>query len=156
MFNVHLIALTSDKYKILENIVLWSAGEFKGSEKDIAYDMLWLARAWPYAAIVLEDFILRRFDMNRALLSPVRITARFEQGLAMAGDERADKIIFQQPALALGTVHDERLRNWGFWNITRGKPHARDAIRHALTALRRAKETLRTVPSENENENDCH
>lgn len=141
VFGCYMVALRSDKYRILENIDFWSAGEFRGTEREVARQMLSLAAAWPDAHIVCEDFILRQYGAQRELLAPVRITARFDQGLEIAGDER--KIILQQPALAMTTVTDDRLKSSGFWNPTSGQPHARDAIRHNITWLRRAKEILK-------------
>lgn len=93
-----------------------------------------LARNWPGAAIVVESFILRQFSKDQDLLSPQRITAKFEQYLWLDGRD----YFTQQPSEAKTSATDERLREWGFYTSEGGLRHARDATRHALTFLRRA------------------
>lgn len=44
---------------------------------------------------------------------------------------------WQQPSDAKGVITDDRLKKMGLWIV--GKPHARDAIRHLVIALRRAR-----------------
>jgi hypothetical protein len=99
--------------------------------------------------LIIEDFVLRKFTKDADLLAPVRITARLEYAVEVgcwmvdgiptrAGTFRQFKIRKQQPSLAMSTVTDDRLREWGLWEV--GQPHARDALRHAVTFLRRAKQ----------------
>lgn len=93
--------------------------------------------------VVIEDFILRKFSAGRDLLAPVRMIARIEQIIELLleyGYEPEDRgrvlrVYKQLPALAKSTCTDERMRRWGIW--TPGKPHANDALRHAVTFLRR-------------------
>jgi hypothetical protein len=42
------------------------------------------------------------------------------------------------PSLAMSTVPDDRQKRWGFW--VPGKEHARDAVKHNITFLKRRKE----------------
>lgn len=128
----------ADGGRLLDGLAFWSAGEFFGPENKQAKEMLELCRAWPGAAIVIEDFVLRQANMDRALLSPVRITAAVSYGLSLAGRVWHS----QQPALAMGAATDERLKLWGLHGAVRGKEHARDAVRHAITWCRR-EQTLR-------------
>lgn len=82
--------------------------------------------------VVIEDFILRQLQMDRSLLSPVRIIAKFEY--AMRG-----KFLFmcrQSPSDAKNVVTDARLRSWNVYDPSSGV-HARDAQRHGILALRR-------------------
>lgn len=139
LFGVHKAAMRSDDYKILDNILFWSAGHFKGPEDDQVESMTRLAGAWPIASIVIEDFILRKFTMDRELLAPVRITAAFSHQLWLQ-DRGVRYAILQPPSLAMTTITDERQRSMDLW--LPGMPHANDAIKHAVTWLRRKKTML--------------
>jgi hypothetical protein len=155
VFGVYSEAMQDEEYKILENVAFWSAGQYglHGAggqrEDEIADSMTALAEAWPDADVGCEDFILRQFRMDRTLLAPVRITARFEQQLRSTGSGAEHRgrgpgrvSLLQQPSMAMTTVTDERLKAWGYWNPLIAQPHARDAVRHAITWLRRRKAAL--------------
>lgn len=95
----------------------------------------------PYGvAVVIEDFIVRRFDKSRPFLSPVRITAPIQQMLYEMGLHHK---WVQQPNDAKNTISDERLKIWDMYSAD-GLQHARDADRHALLGLRnlRSKRSL--------------
>lgn len=139
--------------RLLDNVIKWEHGQVdcgstKGNlgtslhpgvstsgENAGIDELVGLVRAWPGAAIVIEDFILdpSRFNTGRDLLSPVRITAPLSYMLWL--QRRAP--FFQSASLAKSTVTDERLKRWGYYSSTGGLNHARDADRHALTFLRR-------------------
>lgn len=110
-----------------------TSGEAAGSG-----EILGLLRAWPAAAVVIEDFILdpNRFNTGRDLLSPVRITSAISFDLWLQKRE----YFVQSASLAKSTARDEQLKAWGYYTSTGGLQHARDADRHALTFLRRASE----------------
>lgn len=138
--------LEDPEMRILENIIDWRAGEFSGREDEIADQMLALVGAWDDDAhVVVEDFVLRQMSMARELLSPVRITARFEQMLRDTGYGRnrgagpGRTVTLQAGAMAMSVITDERLRAARMYDRVRGLPHGRDALRHALTWLRRLK-----------------
>lgn len=135
---VHPDAIDNEEYNITDNIVFWSAGEFVGSEDDMADQMADLAEAWEHAKIVCEDFVLRKFSSSRELLSPVRVFSKFEHRLWMLPRRRP--IIWQPSSLAMSTITDQRLQKMGLYAPLVGKEHARDAVRHNLTWLRRAKQ----------------
>lgn len=99
-------------------------------EVKAAGELVELCEAWPHAAIVVEDFILRTKNKAREAISPVRITSM----LRMAVYPR--RIWLQMPALAMTTYSDERLRKLGLYDSHSGV-HARDAVRHNLLLLRR-------------------
>lgn len=105
-------------------------GEFSG-----IYDLVEFIRAWPSAAVVIEDFQLRQMRMDRDLLSPVRITAGI--GTQMWLDGRDYHV--QMPADAMSTCSDKRLREWRMYDEAGGLQHARDADRHAILFLKKAK-----------------
>lgn len=138
-------ALECSKYRILNNIAGWSVGEFVGSESEVVDQMVGLVEAWEddkLRGVGIEDFILRKFSMGRELLSPVRVTSRFEDRMYTGG--RSQLLLPKQQAdLAMSTVTDERLKRWGLYVPTVGKEHARDALRHALTWLKRLKSSAR-------------
>jgi hypothetical protein len=130
------------------------AHEFYSSIEFLAYDQ-WPELAAPEAVmntvlsitasydgrfpLIIEDFSLRRMSRDRDLLSPVRVGERIAERLA--GSPLADGIylVMQTPSEALGTVTDDRLRRWGLYR--RGQPHARDALRHAVHFLRKARDS---------------
>jgi hypothetical protein len=86
--------------------------------------------------VVIEDFILFREERSRGLLSPVRITARFEQ--EMKGSRV--KMIKQSASDMKSTITEARMRRWDMWDDLEGKAigtHARDALRHGILFARR-------------------
>jgi hypothetical protein len=119
-------------YRALDNIEFWTAGEFSGAENSQCDETLELVASWPSARLVIEDFILRKQSMGRELLAPVRITAVLEYEI------RPRYWVKQQPSLAMSTVTDERQKDAGLW--IPGKPHARDALKHCLTFVKRQRE----------------
>lgn len=141
VFCVQFDAMRNIEGKILNRIPYWNAGEFTGDENKQVDEMLGLVQAWDDAKIVMEDFVLRKFSMLRDLLAPVRVISAFTYGLHAVSDSR--QIILQQPSLAMTTITDDRLRRLGYWTPLSGQPHARDAVRHSITWLRRAKEIMK-------------
>lgn len=134
-------AIHLPNYSILRNIAGWSAGEFLGSEGQQADQMMDLILAWDgdLASVGLEDFILRKLLPGRELLSPVRVGARLEDRMYVAKMEHI-LVPPQLPKLAMDTITDDRLKLWGFWPPLVGQEHARDALRHCLTHLKRLKQ----------------
>lgn len=107
-------------------------------ETDGIVRMLNIWDSFDYCAVVIEDFVLdvRKANMGRELLTPVRIIAGFSTLLQYSYDTRALETIFvQNRALAKTTCTDERLQNWNLYDRNSG-PHARDATRHAYYFLR--------------------
>lgn len=142
IFMVHPDALCQDDISVLENVEHWSHGQIVGDEDHQAKEIMELIEAWPDAAVVMEDFILRTYRKDRDLLSPVRIASKVEFGLKFwpgLGGQRNSTIMFYQPTSTLAAVPDSRLQQWGFYEREGGQQHARDADRHALHFLRRCK-----------------
>ena len=121
---------TADAIRGADSLGVSTKGEAAGVS-----ELLQLAEGWPGAAIVMEDFILRKFDQGRDILSPVRVMAALDFGFWSIG--RDDQVFRQQPSLAKTTATDERLKRWGLYRREGGMNHARDADRHAITFLRR-------------------
>lgn len=133
---VHPESLVDVEIPILANIEHWAQGQSVGHEHKQEAELVELLDAWPDAAVVIERFVLRKMLRGEELLSPVRITAVLEFELSKSG-----RVAFkQQPSEAKGTATDDRLRAWSLYRREGGEEHARDATRHGITFLRRAKE----------------
>lgn len=163
-------ALSSPEVKILDNITHWAEGQVASESSDVkvesaspkrwearksiirmagpqfafdassecaaVHELIALIDAWPGCVVVTEDFILRQMNMARDLLAPVRIMA----GLDYLLWKRGMVMYRQQPSEAKGAVTDARLKLWGFYSSSGAQRHARDATRHAITFLRKAKD----------------
>jgi hypothetical protein len=155
LISVHPECLVADDAKVLDNIFIHqhgqvdcgsrrgnlgtslhsgisTDGEFSG-----VYDLAKFIKSWPVAAIVIEDFTLRQMRKDRDLLSPVRITAAL--GYSIWRDGRDYHV--QSPADAKRVCTDARLKEWRMYDPTGGLVHARDADRHAILFLRKAKQS---------------
>lgn len=106
-------------------------GEFSG-----VYDLAELIKAWPSAAIVIEDFNLRQLRMDRDLLSPVRITSAL--GIIIWLEDGREYHV-QSASDAKSVCSDARLKEWRMYDRDGSLQHARDADRHAILFLRKAK-----------------
>jgi hypothetical protein len=137
-------ALSDPEEKVLGNITTHLHGELSSNVQGnsnigeaVCVDDLWeFIDAWPQAAIVIEDFVIRNNDRSRQFLSPVRITAQLE----WLCWKYQRKHFRQTPADAKTTVSDDRLKAWRLYESEGGLGHARDADRHAILFLRRAKQ----------------
>lgn len=88
-------------------------------------------------AVVYEDFIIRQSNMSRDFLSPVRVTAALQQ---TAWESRLASEFKQQPSEAKTAITDDRLKTWKMYYDGSAARHARDADRHALLFLRKARQ----------------
>lgn len=90
-------------------------------------------------AIIIEDFDVDKVRTTDAevLFSPVRIAAKMGMVRYMGKLFGDATLTLQSRAMAKSTATDERLKTWGLYDAHSGD-HARDAMRHAVTALRRA------------------
>lgn len=125
--------------------VIWYE-EIIGAEDEQAdqiMDLCWEVRERyrGHFPLLLEDFSLRKFSRDAALLTPVRLNAKIEYGVHLAADDWLDAVtVFKQPAaLAMDTIPDQRLKDYGLYAV--GQKNARMAMAHALTFLRRARES---------------
>lgn len=154
-FSVHPDALVDPDCRILDNVHHWTCGEIRGDEFRQTDEIIELYDAWEDAACGSEDFILRQMRMDRTLLVPVRINARLDYWLAqrvLPARRRGDtghwedvpprRLLLQSSSMAMRTMPDNVLKSIGYWERTvmpSGMDHARDAVRHCITFLRRAK-----------------
>jgi hypothetical protein len=105
--------------------------QISGDEYQQAHDLYAIIdHIWP-CAVVFEDFVPRMVNKQRWFLSPVRIANM--TAMLMWEDKRS--WCWQQPALAMTTIDDDRLKATG--QYIKARPHAMDATRHALTLIRR-------------------
>lgn len=146
IFVVHPDALVDPKSAILANVEYHATGQIAGAggeneNEQIAISLILdLVASWPGITVGTESFRLRQLTQDTELLTPVRINAALRYAM-WAGNWGQ---LHEQPAsLAKRTATDERLKEWGYYNSHSG-PHARDADRHGLTFLRRAKERAAT------------
>jgi len=118
-------------------VVSHVTGELTGPDTAQAQTFCRIAKRYIWPAIAMEDFALRTQVTSRVVLAPVRVASKIhfcvQTGLAgtVTGWE------WQMPALAMETMPDNRLEKAGLW--TEGSEHIRDASRHAMTLIRRAK-----------------
>lgn len=87
--------------------------------------------------LVIEDFVVRRFDSNREFLSPVRITARIQQELFNDTICQGVTVAMQSPSDAKQTCTDERMKKWGIQPKTHKDRHGLDAARHCVLFIRK-------------------
>lgn len=135
-FTVHPDALCDPDVSILENIIHWDQGQIEGDEVSQADCIIEMLDMFDGAAVLFEDFELHNLA---AELSPVRLTA-VATWACQRLFEPARTIYLQMPSM-MTTASDDRLRRWGLYRRD-NQPHARDATRHAIVFLRRAKNNL--------------
>lgn len=121
------------------------SGEIRGSESDQVFKLCRFFRTvqgLDYKlgpAVVCESFDFGSPLSDPEVYSPVRIAAMlqfcFEQtSLKQVGDAR---LVMQSRTIAKRVASDQRLKAAGLWKP--GSDHERDAERHILTALKRAR-----------------
>lgn len=129
-------------------IVEWSTGQLRGRISDQVWatcDMIRIVQSLAYKigpAVVVEDF-----DFGRPLKDPeVYTPVYFAQMLRFCFERTAltnDAQLFMQGRdIAKSSFTDERLRAAGVFAARGQTDHERDALRHGLTALRRAKRSF--------------
>lgn len=87
--------------------------------------------------LVIEDFVIRRFDSSREFLSPVRITARIQQELFNDTICQEVTVAMQSPSDAKQTCTNERMKKWGIQPKTYKDRHGLDAARHCVLFIRK-------------------
>lgn len=122
----------------------WNTGEVYGDEDSQAMALAGLIReiqGMDYKlgpAVVCEDFDFGSPLSDPEVYSPVRIAAKLKLLHHMHKMDDA-RFVMQSRTMAKKTATDERLKAWGFW-VPSSHEHERDATRHAITALRRARQ----------------
>jgi len=97
-----------------------------------------LSEFWP-CALVVESFNSKKPIANQGCLDPVRVGARIE--MCVESHYTLAPLFWQTPVIALDTAPDNNLKLWGIYEPE--PDHIRNATRHAITFIRRAKEASR-------------
>lgn len=120
--------------------IIESAGAEEGEAK-VAAEIAQLVRTavlhGSRVVLVIEDFVVRRFDSSREFLSPVRITARIQQELFNDTICQGVTVAMQSPSDAKQTCTDERMKKWGIQPKTHKDRHGLDAARHCVLFIRK-------------------
>lgn len=145
VWSVHPEALLDSEVKILDNVEnhTWGQIDARGPDAEVACTKasVEVVRGWPGSAVLMEDFILQMFSKGRDLLTPVRLNAMLDYALEV---ELGIHVTHRQmPSEAKTAITDERLKLWGFYSRAGGMEHSRDADRHAILFLRKAKDPQR-------------
>ena len=111
--------------------------EITGPETAQAQTFCRIAKRYIWPTIAIEDFSLRTDVTSREVLAPVRVGAKIHYCIETGQAGTIVGVEWQMPALAKETMPDDRLKKIGLW--TTGSDHIRDASRHAMTLIRRAK-----------------
>lgn len=133
IMTVHPAALADPALSVLDNIFHWEQGQIDGNEYEQVDQILELLEHWDGATVLFEGFKLLT---TAAELSPVRITATVSWALQRLYDP--PRVMFQQMPREKDQATDDRLRRWKLYRAD-GQVHARDATRHAILFMRRAK-----------------
>jgi hypothetical protein len=146
VFSVYPDCLVENDISILASITHWRSGQIVGPETQQEDSILELLAMWPGAAVCTEQFIPRQANMGDEMYSPMRLNVLVKWAMRRGFDGVDEfgnpprQTFTQQPSLAMGTATDARLKDWGLYERSGGQEHARDAVRHGITFLRRAKE----------------
>jgi len=105
-------------------------------QRNMAGRLEWLALSWGVDCLhlAIEDFSLRERTKDRSLLSPIRMTAGL-LALLEASDSLNVVVHLNSASDGKGTVTDVVLRRLELYRP--GLPHACDAARQAVLALRK-------------------
>jgi hypothetical protein len=90
-------------------------------------------------ALVVESFTPKKPITSPEYLSPVRVAARIE--MCVETHYILAKLFWQTSSDAMSTAPDSRLKLWGLY--VAGPDHIKDATRHAITFIRKAKENTK-------------
>lgn len=129
-------------------IISWRTGQLRGRISDQVWATCELVRTIQSLAfkigpaVVVEDF-----DFGRPLKDPeVYTPVYFAQQLRFCRERTAlmndARLVMQGRDIAKSSFTDERLQVAGVYARRGQSDHERDALRHALTALRRAKRSF--------------
>jgi len=146
VLSFHAESLSEPDVSMLDNIEHWTHGEIdcdmpasygkRTYSKDMEIRgiqvMVDIAEAWPGAVLLIEDFIMFTQRKDRETLTPVRLIAMFDYAMAPNN-------VYRQMPSEKGGATDERLKEWNLYEREGGAGHARDADRHGIVLMRKAK-----------------
>jgi hypothetical protein len=117
-------------------VLFWDTFEVTGSEDSQTLALVDATRRFYPIAIVMESFFPAKLITSHEYLSPVRVAAKVE--LCINTHYILCPLFWQTPSMAMKTATDARLKTWGLYEP--GPDHLKDATRHAITFIRRAKQ----------------
>jgi len=117
-------------------ILFWDTFEVTGSEDSQALALADATRRFYPIAIAMESFYPAKPITSHEYLSPVRVAAKVE--LCVNTHYVLCPMFWQTPSMVMKTANDARLKAWGLYEP--GPDHIKDATRHAITFIRRAKQ----------------
>lgn len=110
----------------------WS---FTGSYSAQALELMRIASGFFPLAIALESFDPRKPIRSEEYISPILVGARIQ--FCIDTHYIIAPLFYQTPEQAMTTATDYRLKAWSLYKP--GPDHIKDATRHAITFIRRAK-----------------
>jgi hypothetical protein len=129
-------------------IISWQTGQLRGRVSDQVWTMCEKIRevqslAYKLGpAVVVEDFDFGRPLKDPEVYTPVYFAHQLRFCFERTALTNDASLVMQGRDIAKSTFTDDRLAAVGVY-VRRGQTdHERDALRHALTALRRAKRSL--------------
>ncbi|HXS25765.1 MAG TPA: hypothetical protein VN719_16135 [Gemmatimonadales bacterium] len=129
-------------------ICSWKTGQLRGRISDQVWAMCEIIRETQSLAYKLGPAVVTEdFDFGRPLKDPeVYTPVYFAQQLRFCFERTAlcndARLVMQGRDIAKSSFDDARLAAAGLWAARGQTDHERDALRHALTALRRAKRSF--------------
>lgn len=118
------------------------------AEDEFVHSFFDFFETWPIAddfhygtvQFIIEDFILRQGGMGRELLSPVRIASKIQYA-EKYGDQDSEyypwtDLMYQSPSSIKTTCTPERMKAWGFPELSHSQRHSFDALRHIAYRIR--------------------
>ena len=118
-------------------IIDHQTGEVTGPETAQAQTICRILKRYVWPTVAIEDFDLHTDVRSREVLAPVRVAAKIHFCLETGMAGTVVGIEWQMPKLAFDTMPDHRLKKIGLYQP--GSEHRKDATRHAMTLIRRAK-----------------
>ena len=121
----------------------WETGEISGRESDQVWELCRLIRtvqgmAYKVGpAVVIEGFDFGNPSRDPEMYSPVRIGAMLTFCSERTGLTDSARVSFISRTLPKEAYPDERLKALGYY--VKGPDHQRDAVRIAMTSLKRAR-----------------
>lgn len=120
----------------------FEAGQVTGGYSAQVLELMRISTLFHPLIIALESFDPRKPIRTEEYTSPILIGARIQ--FCIDTHYVLKPLFYQTPSQAMDTANDYRLKVWGLYQP--GPDHIKDATRHAITFIRRAKssERLRT------------
>jgi hypothetical protein len=118
-------------------ISYFEAFEVSGGYTAQALEIAAVSREFYPLALIVESFYPAKPITSEEYLSPIRVGERI--AFCVETSYLICPFFWQTPSQAMSTATDTRLKQWGLYQS--GPDHMKDSTRHAITFIRRAKES---------------